>query len=113
MTSCYLIVVTTVAFSTSAGITWGASLYLTEKSGYVKASEQQVTLTNAPGHETVSLTAFSSHDGPAGTKVTAVEEGCCLFYDSSPFTGIQEDVIDVNIPCLSHYELVLERKDGF
>lgn len=80
MASCYLILVTTVAFSTSAGTTQGARLYLTENPGYVGASEQQVTLTNASGLETALLMAFSSHDGPSafGTKVTAVEEGCSL-----------------------------------
>lgn len=80
MASCYLILVTTVAFSTGAGTTQGARLYLTENPGYVRASEQQVTLTHAPGLETALLTAFSSRGGPAafGTKGTAVEAGCCL-----------------------------------
>lgn len=80
LASCYLILVTTVAFSTGAGTTQGARLYLTENPGYVRASEQQVTLTHAPGLEAALLTAFSARDGPAafGTKGTAVEEGCCL-----------------------------------
>lgn len=69
-----------MAFGTSAGTTQGARLYLTENPGYVRAPEQQVTLTNASGLETALLTAFSSHDVPTafGTKAIAVEEGCCL-----------------------------------
>jgi len=80
MASCYLILVAAVAFSSSAGTTQDPRIYLTDNSGYVRASEQQVALTKAPGLETALLTAFSFRDGPAalGTKVTAVEEGCCL-----------------------------------
>lgn len=69
-----------MAFGISAGSAQGARLYSTENPGYDRASEQQVTLTNAPGLETTLMTAFSSHDVPAafGVKAVAVEEGCCL-----------------------------------
>lgn len=79
-----------MAFSTGAGTTQGARLYLTENPGYVRASEQQVTLTHAPGLETALLTAFSSRDGPAafGTRVPRWRKGVAFLYDSLPFAGI-------------------------
>lgn len=80
MAFCRLILVTTVAFTTGAGTGQGSSLCLTENPGHGRASEQQVTLTNAPGLETALLMAFSSCDVPAAfdTKAIALEEGCCL-----------------------------------